>query len=136
MFDYLRGKIIYSFKLSDFYSQKSKDQVQQSRFYLTLKIQIPGTSRRQVQCQCIKVSQRMLDFLWKCETNLSKKCQKGRVSSWLWKSWHESSVPWKPWILFDTLPRIQKNPWKMPFSDFHGAPEICLSLNKTQIIIR
>ena len=30
----------------------------------------------------------------------------------------------------------KKNPWKMPFSDFHGASEICLSLNKIQIIIR
>ena len=80
--------------------------MQWSTFYGTLKIS--KTSRRwHVQCQGIKVSKRVLDLLWKYDTNLSCKC---RVSSGPRKPWNESSGPWNPWISYDTLPKTLKPP--------------------------
>ena len=94
------------------------------------KKQVQGDDMSNVKS--VKVSQRMLDLLWKWNTNLSYKCRVSRGHS---KPWNESSGPWKPWILYDTFPRTLKT-LKMPFSDFHGDPEICLSVNGIELIIK
>ena len=95
----------FLFKLSYFYTQKQRHQVQWSTFHRTLKNQQTGTRRCQVQCQSIKVSQRVIDLLWKYDINLS--C-KWRLSRKPWEPWNESSGPWKPSVSYDTLPRTLK----------------------------
>ena len=57
-----------------------------------------------------------------------------RVSSGPWKPWYESSGPWQPLTSYNTLPKALKT--LKSFSDFHGVPEICLSVKRIELTIK